>query len=151
MRDILAGLPRIAGSDFVFTTTGTTSISGYSRAKNNLDQAITRLNGGAPIPCWVVHDIRRSGATAMARLSVQLPVVERLLNHTSGVSFGGVAGVYQRHTFRDEMTEALECWGRHIGTLTARAPKPNSRRITVRSARPEKGRRQGQSGLGVRP
>ena len=40
-RSILAGLPRIAGSDFVFTTTGKTSISGYSKAKASLDAAIT--------------------------------------------------------------------------------------------------------------
>ena len=37
--DILKSLPRIGRSSFVFTTTGETSISGWSRAKTTLDAA----------------------------------------------------------------------------------------------------------------
>ena len=36
--------------------------------------------------------------------------------------FGGVAGVYQKHTFRDEMAEALERWGQHVLALGRVAP-----------------------------
>ena len=39
-RSILASLPRIEGSDFVLTTTGEASISGYSKAKAALDAEI---------------------------------------------------------------------------------------------------------------
>jgi integrase len=115
-RSILAGLPRIAGSDFVFTSTGRTPISGFSRAKTTLDAVITKLNGGAPIAPWRIHDIRRTFATNLAKLGVQLPVVEKLLNHISG-SFAGVAGIYQRHDFADEKRAALECWAQHLLTL----------------------------------
>jgi integrase len=115
-RSILAGLSRMEGSDFVFTTTGQTSVSGFSRAKQALDDVITELNGGTPIPPWTLHDFRRSVASGMAKLGVQLPVVERLLNHISG-SFGGVAGVYQRHDFADEKRQALETWAQHLLTL----------------------------------
>ena len=52
----------------------------------------------------------------MARLGVQLPVVEKILNH-SGNSFSGVAGIYQRHDFADEMRQALELWAQHLLTL----------------------------------
>ena len=55
----------------------------------------------------------------MARLGVQLPVVEKILDHVSG-SFGGVQGVYQRHSFREEMAEALERWSEHVVTLELR-------------------------------
>jgi hypothetical protein len=57
----------------------------------------------------------------MAALGVQLPVVERVLNHISG-SFGGVAGVYQRHEFSDEKREALARWAQHIENLVAGRP-----------------------------
>jgi integrase len=115
-RTILAGLPRMVGSDLVFTTTGRTSISGFSRAKTTLDAAVTKLNGGVPIAPWRIHDLRRTMATGMARLGVQLPVVEKLLNHISG-SFAGVAGIYQRHDFADEKRQALEAWAQHLLTL----------------------------------
>jgi integrase len=149
-RAILAGLPRFAGCDLVFSTNGKTSISGFSKAKAKLDRAVAGLNGDVPIESWTPHDLRRACASTLAALGVQLPVVEKILHHLSGV-FGGVSGVYQRHSFFNEMAEALERWGQHVGALTKRAPKPRPSKIAGRSARPEKGRRQEQSGLGVRP
>ena len=123
-RSILADLPRIEQSDFCFTTTGTSSISGYSKAKASLDAAITQLNRGKPIAAWVVHDIRRTVATNMAKLGIAMPAIERLLNHVSG-SFGGVVGVYQLHDFADEKRQALEVWGRHVLALTG-PPQPSN-------------------------
>ena len=116
-RSIIAGLPRIADDGFVFTMNGRNSISGYSKAKRQLDAVVANLNGGTPIAPWRMHDCRRTFATGLARLGVQLPVVERLLNHTSG-SFAGVAGVYQRFDFATEKRQALEVWCRHVLALT---------------------------------
>ena len=118
MKALLADVPRFEGSDFVFTTNGRTPISGFSKAKINLDAAITGLNGGKPVPPWRLHDIRRTFATNMAKLGVSLPVVEKLLNHVSG-SFGGVAGIYQRHDFADEKRNALERWSRYVLELAS--------------------------------
>jgi integrase len=117
VQSILAALPRIAGSDYVLTTTGKAPISGYSKAKIALDAAVTKLNDGVPLTPWRIHDLRRSIASDMARMGVQLPVVEKIINHTSG-SFGGVQGVYQRHEFRAEKRQALEQWARHLRALT---------------------------------
>jgi hypothetical protein len=66
----------------------------------------------------VIHDIRRSVASGMARLGVNLPVIEKLLNHVSG-SFAGIVGVYQRHDFADEKRAALDLWAKHIGEIVA--------------------------------
>jgi hypothetical protein len=52
----------------------------------------------------------------MARLGVNLPVIERALNHVSG-SFAGIVGVYQRHEFSEEKREALEKWANHVERL----------------------------------
>ncbi len=40
MVDILKSVPRFLGSDFVFTTTGATSISGFGRLKKRFDSAL---------------------------------------------------------------------------------------------------------------
>ena len=52
--------------------------------------------------------------------SVNLPVVEKILNHTSG-SFRGVVGVYQRHGFADEKRAALDAWAVHVDRLINRS------------------------------
>jgi integrase len=110
-REILRTIPRFSGSDFVFTTTGTKPVSGFSKAKQCLDAAIS-----PPLPAWTLHDLRRSAASGMARLGVSLPVVEKVLNHVSG-AFRGVAGIYQRHDFAQEKREALETWANHVLAL----------------------------------
>jgi integrase len=112
---LLRGLPRIVGSDFVFSTTGKTAASGFSNAKEHLDRVLLTL---APQPSnpWTMHDIRRSVASGMARLGVQLHVIERVLNHVSG-SFGGIVAVYQHHKFEDEMRAALDAWAAHLAEI----------------------------------
>ena len=107
---ILQSIPRIAKRDgFVFTTTGETAVSGWSKAKATLDAA-------SGVADWRLHDIRRTVASGMAALGIALPVVEKILNHTSG-SFGGVAGVYQRHDFAGEKRDALDKWARRVAVI----------------------------------
>ena len=76
---------------------------------------------GKPVVPWRLHDLRRTAASGMAALGVQLPVIEKILNHVSG-SFGGIVGVYQRHEFAAEMTEALARWAVHVQGLVAEKP-----------------------------
>jgi integrase len=109
---LLEAVPRIAGP-FVLTTNGQSPASGYSKGKRRLDT----LMPASVIP-WRLHDLRRTAATGMARIGIDMPVVERVLNHTSG-SFGGVAGIYQRHDYRDEKAKALEAWGRLVTSLVS--------------------------------
>ena len=105
---ILEGLPRIEGErGFVFTTNGNTPVSGFSKARARLGAALPDA------PPFVLHDLRRSCATGMAKLGVDLHVIERCLNHVSG-SFGGIVGVYQKHKFEDGMRRAFDAWGAHI-------------------------------------
>ena len=115
---ILTTLPRFDGTDLVFTVTGKTPSSGFSRAKASLDRTITKLNGREPIAPWTYHDIRRSVASGLARIGVDLIVIERTLNHVSG-SFAGIVEVYQRHKFEAETRDALERWARHIDRVVA--------------------------------
>jgi hypothetical protein len=57
----------------------------------------------------------------MARLGINLPVIEKVLNHASG-SFAGIVGVYQRHSFADEKRQALETWGNFVAALVEGKP-----------------------------
>jgi len=112
---ILAGLPRIAGRDFAFTANGETAFSSFSGSKRKLDTAMLRLAGDG-IPHWTLHDLRRTCASGMAKIGINLPVIEKVLNHASG-SFGGIVGIYQRHTYAEEKRAALDAWGRYVTAL----------------------------------
>ena len=112
---VLQQCPLIGKSAFVFSTNGRTPVSGWSRAKDRLDET-------AQIDPWRIHDLRRTVATGMQKLGVGLQVIEAVLGHVSG-SRAGVVGVYQRHSFDAEKRVALEAWGAHVMALIeGRAP-----------------------------
>ncbi|XIA67810.1 tyrosine-type recombinase/integrase [Bradyrhizobium sp. TZ2] len=123
---ILKSLPQI-GDSFVLTTDGKSAASNYSASKRKLDKLLP-----ADMPPWWLHDLRRTVASGMARLGVNLPVIEKVLNHSSG-SFGGIVGVYQRHDYADEKRRALERWGAHVADLVARRHGPNVVRLETRA------------------
>ena len=109
--EIITGLPHLG--DFVLTTNGTTPASNYGVNKRRLDALLP-----GNMPPWRLHDLRRTAASGMARLGIGLPVIEKVLNHSSG-SFAGIVGVYQRHDFADEKRHALERWGAHVADLVS--------------------------------
>jgi integrase len=86
-------------------------VSGFTRAKTRIDK-VCGVTG------WTLHDLRRSTATFLGKLKTPPHVIERILNHVSG-SFAGVAGVYNRHPYFDEMSHALELWGETVSKLAA--------------------------------
>jgi integrase len=107
--EILENLPCVNQPDFVFTTTGRTPVSGWSRAKRLLDQH-------SGVEDWRVHDLRRTFATGLQRLGTRLEVIEAALGHVSG-SRAGIVGVYQRHGFEPEMRRAADAWGQYVAFL----------------------------------
>ncbi len=133
--ELIETLPKITNdagkTEFAFTTTGQTPVSGWSRTKILLDAKIEELRreetdiaGGEvePMPAWRVHDFRRSVATGLQRLGFRLEVIEAVLGHVSG-SRGGIVGVYQRHSFDEEKRAALDAWARHVEALLTGAPE----------------------------
>jgi len=108
----------------LFSTTGKTPVSGFSRAKARLDAEIAKLNEGEALEPWRLHDLRRTLATGMQRLGVRFEVTEALLNHVSGAK-SGVAGVYQRHDWAAEKRTAIEAWACHVQGLLAQKDNSN--------------------------
>jgi integrase len=112
--EILGKLYHFVGSDFIFSVTGCAPVTSYADAKERIDKLLAEKLG--PVEPWVYHDIRRTCTTGMAELGVMPHVAERVLNHKSGV-IKGVAGVYNKFTYRDESKAALNKWGDRVATL----------------------------------
>lgn len=109
---IIKAIKRIEDCEFVFTTNGTSPSSGFSKAKTALDKITP---GIAP---YVIHDLRRTCATGMARLGIAVSVTEKALNHISG-TLSGIVGTYQQHDYADETKEAFIAWGNFIARLVS--------------------------------
>ncbi|MEI9410858.1 tyrosine-type recombinase/integrase [Mesorhizobium salmacidum] len=134
--EIIEGLPKIGKKGFVFTTTGDTHVTGYSRSKDRLDAKMLEImrsdaqergedqEAVKAIPHWTLHDLRRTVASRLAGLNINLPVIEKLLNHVSG-TFAGIVGVYQRHEFKDEKRRAMNAWADYLLALFNDHPATN--------------------------
>jgi len=127
--EILHGLPRIGDKKdgFIFSTTARTAVSGFSRAKEQIDDAILAAlqeadeHAVAPSP-WVFHDLRRTAASGMAGLGIAPHVVEAIIGHRSG-TIKGVAAVYNRYSYAAEKRAALDAWARRLNEIvTGEAP-----------------------------
>jgi integrase len=140
-KQIIATLPKVSpgkGKEAIFmiTTTGKSPISGFSKAKDQIDAAIldalrAEAAGRGENPedvkepaNWTFHDLRRSAASGMAGLGIAPHVVEAVLNHKSG-TIKGVAAVYNRYSYADEKKAALEAWARKLDAIVSGKPAGN--------------------------
>ena len=124
--DALAGAKEWPRKGLLLSSNGKTSFSGFSKCKAALDKEMKALaeKDGMEWQAWKLHDLRRTLATGMQRLGIRFEVTEAVLNHVSG-SKAGVAGVYQRHDWKDEKRAALDAWARHIASILAPAGSSN--------------------------
>lgn len=103
----------------VFSTTGTTSISGFSKAKKQIDKL-------SSVSDWTFHDLRRTFASYTTGTLDESPaVVEKVLNHSSG-AVTGIARVYQRAEYQHQRRELMERWASWVERLVAAGPKLSS-------------------------
>src|SRR5262249_20950266 len=80
--------------------------------KQSLDRRVA-----LPQP-WRLHDLRLTAATMMAEMGVAPWIVEAILNHVSGHK-AGVAGIYNRAKYIDDMRECLVKWANQLNAITA--------------------------------
>jgi integrase len=105
---VIERTPRRNTTPFLFS-----DVNGYKC----WDQDKLRLDARVGIAPYRIHDFRRTVATGLAELGTLPHIVEACLNHQSGHK-AGVAGVYNRARYADEMRTALQKWGDHIDRLT---------------------------------
>jgi len=79
------------------------------------------FTGKSAIEKFILHDLRRTAASGMARLGIAPHVVDRILNHSSGV-IRGVAAVYNRFEYQEERRAALAAWAFYVTSLLTRRP-----------------------------
>ena len=110
--NIIQDLPKIDGQNLLFTTNGTTPVSGFSKVKKRLDILSGVIN-------WRFHDLRRSFAThSTKKLGISPVIADKILNHVTG-QVRGVAAIYQHGEYLEERRIALQRWGNFIEGLVA--------------------------------
>ena len=97
-------------SDWVFTTTETTPVSGIGKVKRRLDKLL-----GDEFEPWRLHDIRTGFASALAETGEPETIVDRILNHSaSGSAPSTVARVYNQAEPLPQRARALDKWANLI-------------------------------------
>jgi integrase len=84
--------------------------------KNTLP-ASTQILLTRPVDPFTLHDLRRKFATIHAKIGTPIHVTEKLLNHVSG-TISGVAAVCNRHSYLDEMRDAIEQYDGYVSGFT---------------------------------
>jgi integrase len=139
-RQIIKGVKAVPGgsNNLIFTTTGRTPVSGFSKIKKRLDAAMLELarkerGEEATLPPWKLHDLRRTASTGMSGIGILPHVVEATLNHVSGAK-AGVAGTYNQEMYEPEKRAALLRWSVHISGIVS-GRKSNVESIAVKRGR----------------
>jgi len=98
------------GSDHVF------GLPDDDRPFRGWSKSQKRLLRETGLDHFTLHDLRRTFATLQARLGTPIHVTEKLLNHSSG-TISGVAAVYNRHSYFEEMRNAIDAYESYIEEL----------------------------------
>lgn len=109
-RDVLKTVPRTA--DLLFPGRSGAPWKGWGKAKAAFDEGLEEVRP------YTLHDLRRTFASVHAELGTPIHVLEKALNHISG-RFAGVAGIYNRYTYFEEMTEACRAYEAHLQKIIA--------------------------------
>jgi integrase len=112
-REIINATPRVDGCPFVFSY-GRVPICAWAEIKEKLDAAMRAQGWNGP--AFRLHDLRRTCATGLAKQGTPIHVTEKILNHASG-TLSGVAAIYNRYDYAQEMREALERWSETVRQL----------------------------------
>jgi integrase len=93
---------------------GARAMRGFTEWAHGKDALDCRLDG--KVKPWQLRDLRRTVATCMGDIKIHPHVIEAVLNHHSGYR-AGIAGVYNRSPYRDEVRTALIRWSEHVQAL----------------------------------
>ena len=96
-RKVVAEQNQLGKNPYVFPGRGDACFNSWSKCKRALDEDVK-------IAPWVIHDLRRTARSLMARAGVRPDIAERVMGH----AIQGVEGVYDRHGYFDEKADALK-------------------------------------------
>lgn len=144
-REVLAKVPvlQTAGKDgkWVFTSNGTTPISGFSKFKQALDKRLLdaldqegaavrkrivadlheRYPGKGYEPFndrWTTHSLRKTARTLLSRCGIDRYIAEKCLGHIEG----GIVGTYDHHEAKPQKRTAFEALAREVERIVEGKP-----------------------------
>jgi integrase len=128
---LLKQLPKLGNGGWVFSTSGATSISGFSKFKTKMDELVLEKlrkhdPEAKPLPTWTTHDLRRTARSLMSRASVAPDHAERALGHV----IGGIRETYDRHEYVEEKRQAFEA----LAAQLERIINPKENVVQLRTA-----------------
>lgn len=123
MLEALKHEDRPKDAKFLFSTTGETSVSGFTKAKRRIDKAVQAARAKRAdeagqdaetvehMPHWTVHDLRTTFNThACEMLNVPPHVADRILNHVATATRSKIMRVYNKSEMFDARKQALCDW-----------------------------------------
>ena len=116
---------------YVFSVNGKDPISRGYHPKVELDAAIAKIrrrDGRPAMKPWVLHDLRRTARTLMAKVGVSEDISERVLNHKKK----GIVAVYNRHEYFVEKADALTRLAAEIERIVKPVPTVAKLRLVAR-------------------
>ena len=113
--------------ELVFSTTGTTAPSGWSKAKRALDKRMQAILGPKFKP-WRLHDLRRTAATGMENEGIATVIVETALNHVSGAK-AGIVGIYQRSEHKEAVRRVFTLWEQKLLKIVSGDAEVNEAKV----------------------
>src|SRR5262249_54529831 len=132
-RDVLAQVPAINNSKWVFTSYGTRPITGGTHHKDEIDKRLNaaleregdatrkriiadlneRYPGKGYQPFddrWTTHSLRKTARTLMSRAGIDKHIAEKCLGHIEG----GIVGTYDHHEAKPQKRTAFEALAREV-------------------------------------
>jgi len=128
--NIFESVPRFDGPHVFTTTSGMRPVSGFSKAKAQLDRLMLQVMKNdrtmrgkkteldVDMEPWRFHDLRRTCRTGMAALGVPEIVCEKVLNHQPAI----LVKTYNVHAYNAEKRGALERWAQEAMHLARPLP-----------------------------
>lgn len=118
---ILAVVPRYEGCEYVFSTSGSAPISGWTKLEAKLRSAVldgvardSKLSGNTlGMAHWTLHDLRRTYRTGLTKLGIDPNVAEIMLNHRPET----LRSIYDRDPRLSARSEAAERWANHVSAI----------------------------------
>jgi integrase len=107
---------------------GAAPIVGHSDAKRRIDSGMANelhchaddfARGGSR--AFVIHDLRRTVRTRLAKLKVDFITSELILGH----ALTGIHAVYDVHKYEDEKRAALQAWADHLQGIVGNGVQGN--------------------------
>jgi len=112
--ELIATLPELDDLLFPSRTGNDKPFNGWGKCKSRFDNPKDREP--LDVAPYTLHDLRRTFSSNMAQLGTPIHVTEKLLNHVSG-TLSGIAAVYNRYSYMDEMRQAVEQYDRYLVEL----------------------------------